>query len=401
PPPGLLKPDSPSTVEQARARVLPRRSFFRLSNLRKSKGQEPVNPSLSRSQTSFQRLSLPAGPDEDTQEVEINDALLTTTNLEESHEKDVYQWAFLYENQRGITLFSVPYYSHLSLLPWDPPAFTIPSSSSSMKKQPTVSLSDYPLPDGTWKWVSKTWMVDMRGDGQTQYDGFEYNWFFRKTYWRAEIGPLGAGGWVRRRRWVRLMMRPAVETRHAENPSLPLLDVTHTEAGATRPPSVVLSDNDSEQDEREVWRGDYGDWVRCRNALRKLRDAKKLELWKQWLGLEDDVMVWTFSDPTQLSDKGRTREPQKQWSEDSDLMPSQKAAPLRQTERGASAAPKEYIARTLRRHGTEILQIFVYPDSRSRFLHMLSRVHLLSALLEHDDLVSHPILDFWSSHHTL
>lgn len=115
------------------------------------------------------------------------------------------------------TIFSAPNYSAMSLLPMDPLPFTIPSGATSPRKgQPTVSLSSYPLPDGNWRWVSRTWMVDMRGDGQTQYDGFEYNWFFRGKRWRAEVGRLNAGGWVRRRRWVRLMVRPARSSQHNE-----------------------------------------------------------------------------------------------------------------------------------------------------------------------------------------
>lgn len=49
----------------------------------------------------------------------------------------------------------------------------------------------------------------MRTDsGEVQHDGFEYNWMFRSHHWHAKVGKLSAGGWVRRRRWIRLMMRP-------------------------------------------------------------------------------------------------------------------------------------------------------------------------------------------------
>jgi hypothetical protein len=159
---------------------------------------------------------------------------LDCSAISELHEdKDVYRWAIIYENQRGyafhicpcnfaehliqflfsITIFSTAYYSGLSLLPSDPLPFTIPCSSAKRSKQPKVSLTEYPLPDGTWRWVSKTWMIDMRSDsGEVQHDGFEYNWRFRQNNWNSEVGTLSIGGWVRRRRWVRLMMRPAQAT---------------------------------------------------------------------------------------------------------------------------------------------------------------------------------------------
>jgi hypothetical protein len=49
-------------------------------------------------------------------------------------------------------------------------------------------------------------MIDMR-DEDVQYDGFQYNWYFRKGKWRNKAGRLNAGAWVRRRRWIRLMER--------------------------------------------------------------------------------------------------------------------------------------------------------------------------------------------------
>ncbi|KAE9408068.1 hypothetical protein BT96DRAFT_808509, partial [Gymnopus androsaceus JB14] len=109
-----------------------------------------------------------------------------------------------------LTAFSIPYYSSNSLLPTDPAPFTLPSAVSLKRAhQPDVSLKEYPLPDGNWHWVSNSWMVDMRTDsGEVQHDGFEYNWMFRSNHWHATVGKLSAGGWVRRRRWVRLMMRP-------------------------------------------------------------------------------------------------------------------------------------------------------------------------------------------------
>ncbi|KAL1761925.1 hypothetical protein FB107DRAFT_200137 [Schizophyllum commune] len=98
--------------------------------------------------------------------------------------QDKFQWAVLYENQRGFTFFSIPYYSSMGLLPFDPAPFTapqfpatVPSSSAPVNTAPkrgrvrsqgTLSFNEFPLPDGTWRWLSKKWMVDMSSDADRQ-----------------------------------------------------------------------------------------------------------------------------------------------------------------------------------------------------------------------------------------
>ncbi len=193
-------------------------------------------------------------------------------------------------------IFSTAYYSPLTLLPLDPPPFTIPTAARSPHtNQPTVTLEDYPLPDGSWKWVSRAWMIDMRGDGEVQYDGFEYARSFRSKKWGPDTGFMSSHGLVRRRRWIRLMMRPAQATHdtesvleHAGNGSV-VPELEHHEEGATRPPSVTFTVLD-EEEESGVWRGDEGDWRRCHSALRHLaRDGKILEVWAHWLGVFEEA----------------------------------------------------------------------------------------------------------------
>lgn len=205
----------------------------------------------------------------------------------------------------------------MSLLPMDPPPFTIPTSDSSLP-QPTVSLTEYPLPDGTWRWVSREWMIDMREDAQVQYDGFEYSWSFHSKKWRATIGFMSAGGLVRRRRWVRLMMRPRrpLEQDPISAPSSgsnisEMLEIRY-EGAVTRPPSVIsVPDELHDGEAGEVWRGDDDDWTRCHAMLKRFgSDGMKLELWKAWLGDDRD-----------REHKGKKRYRQ-QWSDDSGLFPS-------------------------------------------------------------------------------
>ncbi|CAL1695832.1 unnamed protein product [Somion occarium] len=330
--------------------------------------------------------------EDDLYPLDLDDHLLVNGKLEEDHDKDVYRWALLYENQRGATVFSTPYYSDKSLLPMDPPPFTIPSASPSSKvSQPTVSLKEYPLPDGDWRWVSRTWMVDMRGEGRTQYDGFEYNWYFRGKNWRSEVGFQNAGGWVRRRRWVRLMMRPARGTlyKEAEEGKFPGEYPEAEEGVGTRPPSVVMRiDVNENVDFDDVWHGDDEDWTRCRIVMKRLgRDSRLLELWAQWLGLEDDEV---FSADSESRCNGR--QPRKQRTGDSQLLPSQ---PIQDetNPKMAESVDRSQLANVVAAHYPEILQLFIFPESRARFLAMLKRANILPEL---DEKIARDNLDFWS-----
>ena len=121
----------------------------------------------------------------------------------------------------------------------------------------------------------------------------------RSRKWGPDPGFMSNRGLVRRRRWIRLMMRPA-QARHNDLDSLVstpgalsvLPELPHIEEGATRPPSVLLTALDEDEGTVDVWRGDEGDWDRCHLALRHLnRDGRKLELWATWLGVPEGVAV--------------------------------------------------------------------------------------------------------------
>ena len=155
-------------------------------------------------------------------------------------------------------------------------------------------------------------MVDMRSEGEVHYDGFEYNWLFRRHKWRPEPGVLGAGGWVRRRRWVRLMMRPAHPT------------VKQSDRGVSPPTSPltrysIIPDSSTLELETEtgmVWRGDPDDWKRCHHLMMRLnRDGTKLDLWREWLGVSTrsrQRKVWSEDDyslPPKESNGGPSTRP--------------------------------------------------------------------------------------------
>lgn len=192
----------------------------------------------------------------------------------------------------------------------------------------------------------------MRTDsGEVQHDGFEYNWRFRQDKWKANVGNLSAGGWVRRRRWVRLMMRPArivSEGPHETSNGVGSYRTSKSISSNMPLPSEISMDAVN-LDAKEVWKGDdtEQDWSRCHVLLRRLgRDGRKLELWKMWLG-------GYYSEHSHLGHMlGDAKEVKKQWTEDEQPLPSE-ALKANQDRRiiteGASPA-LESIAAVLRLH---------------------------------------------------
>ena len=140
-------------------------------------------------------------------------------------------------------------------------------------------------------------MVDMRSEGEVHYDGFEYNWLFRRHKWRPEPGVLSAGGWVRRRRWVRLMMRPACPTAIEQSERGVPPTISPLIRYSIPPHSSAL---DLETEKVMVWKGDLDDWKRCHHLMARLnRDGTKLELLREWLGVSPRVRqrkIWTEDD---------------------------------------------------------------------------------------------------------
>lgn len=66
-------------------------------------------------------------------------------------------------------------------MPNDPPSFTVPPEYAHDAETSITphNLSDYQLPNASWVWVSKSWLVQMGGNGSS-VDGYEYNWWFRQ-----------------------------------------------------------------------------------------------------------------------------------------------------------------------------------------------------------------------------
>ncbi|KAI0033178.1 hypothetical protein K488DRAFT_85181 [Vararia minispora EC-137] len=272
-------------------------------------------------------------------------------------DRDVYRWAVLYENQRGLTILSTQLYSSLSLLPTDPPPFTIPEGACLDKSQPELSFSEYPLPDGSWEWVSSAWMIDMRDDGEVSYDGFEYNWIFRRHHWRPDCR---FGGFVRRRRFVRLMVRRAKALRpHAEtNTSL-----AQSSSRSTTSFSLTFDRDHALALAQDVWKGDENDWNRCSNLMRYvIRDGMRLEMWRTWLGVTgptpDDSrsMLTPMTDGTMPPSESITAKP----------------FAVEVEPAGRERPPTEWVAAVVREHYEELFAQFVYPESRAELAKLLA-----------------------------
>lgn len=198
----------------------------------------------------------------------------------------------------------------------------------------------------------------MRSDsGDIQYDGFEYNWYFRTKGWRSQVGRLNFGGWVRRRRWVRLMMRPGKNPREKED-ILPTDRwdgpyVKRNSIASSFPPSILTRASDIPDeffaiDVDEVWQGDKLDFLRCRTVMKQLgRDGKKLEVWKKWVGLGESIVIR-----------------KQQWTEDEvygdpDPEPSEPSEPAEPSAvRSKTDVPIAHIANVLRTHVRTFILIF-------------------------------------------
>ncbi|KAG9314359.1 hypothetical protein JVU11DRAFT_5153 [Chiua virens] len=309
---------------------------------------DPARRRLLHNLVSLPILSEPDTPTHD--DIRIDDSHLPHLPYDEN----LYRWAVLYENQRGITLFSTPFYSALSLLPSDPHPFTHPQSYTFHANNPNLSLRNYPLPDGTWRWVSTAWMIDMHSDlGEVQHDGFEYNWFFRDNHWHAKVGKLSTGAWVRRR---------TLGQTHDASPPIVRIPLTS-------PPILTCPYPSSITMAYHLWDGSEQDWQHVHRLLRQLgRDGRKLELWRMWLAPYPQTHTSDFQEKSMQFDPPSSSSRKKLENRLSDIIPEGNPPPL------------AHLIAILRNHGEAILHSFVFPDSRAQFVHHVRQAGRLQDL---------------------
>ncbi|GJJ09692.1 hypothetical protein Clacol_003916 [Clathrus columnatus] len=271
------------------------------------------------------------------------------TNKNSECTSDQTKWVILYENQRGFMLFSTPYYSGRSLLPRDPPAFTAPEStpSSIHHVSRNATLNTYPMPDPTWTWFSDKWYVDMRGDGEVQHDG--------RGGWRPKVGWFSAGGFVRRRRWIRMMFRPS--DAHLEAEAKAKQREFEDRVGESLMLTYISEDV-------PLWKGDQYDWHRLHKLLKKIaRDGPKIELWKAWL---TDL----------IEERGSHKNKFREVSEDYIVMATN------ENHRLSSERPcREWVVSILKEHGRDFRHFFVFSQSRMQFGALLLEAGILQELV--------------------
>jgi len=86
-----------------------------------------------------------------------------------------------------------------------------------------------------------------------------------------------------------------------------------------------------------------------------------------WLGLGGAVESEGTEDAEDINVK-------KQWTEDEGLLPSQALVKTPKDVDVATTPPREWIIAAIREHMDEILQTFVYPDSRAQFITLLRKI---------------------------
>ncbi|KAJ2966410.1 hypothetical protein NUW54_g13816 [Trametes sanguinea] len=142
--------------------------------------------------------------------------------------------------------------------------------------------------------------------------------------------------------------------------------------------------------------------LRCScQASRLGRDGRKLELWAMWLGLPEGE---TLSRKAQRNPslnlpraRGEPEKPTEKRKPSTDSEESEAGRLAADTGVSPSKASAEHIATVIREHGSDILGLFVYPDSRATLLQYLGRAGLLQEFRRGLG-VSESVraLDFWS-----
>lgn len=113
--------------------------------------------------------------------------------------KDMTFIDVLYENQRGLFLCGIPFYSANSLLNFDPSGW----QTSTFQDSP-VNITNAQVPDPSWAWDWRSWYVDMSHD--VDEEGWEYSFSFSPNFaWHGNHPWFHS--FCRRRRWLRKRVR--------------------------------------------------------------------------------------------------------------------------------------------------------------------------------------------------
>ncbi|KAI8048782.1 hypothetical protein BDF22DRAFT_701232 [Syncephalis plumigaleata] len=179
----------------------------------------------------------------------------------------MYEFESVYENQRGMFVFGVPKFSAKMLNIMDPPPW-----SDSEFRFVSPNLNSYQLPDPNWEWAHPEWTIDMSCD--VDEEGWEYAFHFHNSYWHGAYDVVRS--FVRRRRWVRLRRRKAL------NDNTPTTTTTtHGHPARSRRPSAQPNTRISATNSADSDVDRYQNWL---GTVRRMRiDREKLDYFNQLL----------------------------------------------------------------------------------------------------------------------
>ena len=166
-------------------------------------------------------------------------------------------------------------------------------------------------------------------------------------------------------------------------------------------PSSTIERNPEEL--KHIWRGDDRDWARCHGALRALgRDGRKLELWKYWIDPNGKPasrrqVIWT-GEPSKLLNGSGTAQVYELIADapfevDITRAPVEFIRPVLEAHVGSPLRVCALVDHTRVFQAKEIVSLFIFPDSRARFMDMLKDAGFLDCIP-----ASASLGDFWSRH---
>ncbi|CAO3585068.1 unnamed protein product [Absidia cylindrospora] len=133
-----------------------------------------------------------------------------------------------------------------------------------MKYTP-MNPTTYQLPDPTWEWVSKEWMVDMTED--VDEAGWQYSVKFHGAVWHGNYKHFRS--FVRRRRWIRLRHRGQQQQRdHSGESKNQASDLVKTRQ------LVKIDDDDDNANQQQQQLAESSNSMNEKDLLNKLKNCR-------------------------------------------------------------------------------------------------------------------------------
>ncbi|RDW91378.1 hypothetical protein BP5796_02543 [Coleophoma crateriformis] len=198
----------------------------------------------------------------------------------------------LYENQRGLFLCGISYFSAKALGNLDPPEWTTIYGKPSF-----TNIYNHQVPDPTWEWQWQDWRIN-HDDGVDE-DGWEYSFAFAKQFsWHL---PGCLNNFVRRRAWIRKRVKKGlgykVQESHRLNEDYFTIHSmqmrTHSRHSSTRDGGSLVRLNADQSDLEAMEKRDITDIPTLLKALRAARiDREKMEVVENFIQNGGDELYY-------------------------------------------------------------------------------------------------------------